>query len=94
VDAAWSRFRGSTARLDQLPRDGTITRLIDEIKGLADQVQRETDDNAAEGVFAEAIARGLTGDPNDILLKVSGLVHIATQWDIDAAAARALFAVP
>jgi hypothetical protein len=38
------------------------------------------------------MARGLTGDPNDILLNVSGLVHIATQWDIDPAAAGALLA--
>jgi hypothetical protein len=90
LDAASSRFRDSTARLDRLPRDGTIARLDEEIKRLSDRVQRETADLVAGGGFAEAMARGLTGDPNDIFLNVSGLVHIATLWDIDPAAAGAL----
>lgn len=92
MDAAGSRFRDATARLDALPRDETIAGLIDEIDGLADQVQRVIDDQATEGVFAEAMARGLTGDRNDAFLNVSGLVYIATQWDLGPAGAEALLA--
>lgn len=92
VDAAISRFRDATVRLNALPRDEIIAKLIDEIDTLADRVQREADDHASEGVFAEAIAGGLTGDHNDAFLNVSGLVYIATQWDLDPAVAQALLA--
>jgi hypothetical protein len=92
IDAASGRFRDATARLDRMPRDGTIARLTDQIEQLADRVQRETDDHAAEGVFAEAMACALTSNPNDTLLNVSGLVHSATQWDIDPTTAGALLA--
>lgn len=92
VNAAVSRFRDATARLDALPRDEIIAGLIDEINGLAHQVQREIDDQATEGVFAEAIAGGLTGDRSDAFLNVSGLVYIATQWDLDPAGAEAFLA--
>jgi hypothetical protein len=92
VDAAVSRFRDATARLDALPRDEIIAGLIDEIDGLADTVQREVDEHATEGVFAEAMAGGLTGDHNDTFLNASGLVYIAAQWDLDPAGAEALLA--
>ena len=90
VDAAMSRFRDATARLDALPRDEVIAGLIDEIDGLTHQVQREIEEKATEGVFAEAIADGLTGRRSDAFLKVSGLVYIAMQWDLDPAGAEAL----
>jgi hypothetical protein len=92
ADEAWSRFRDATTRLDALPRDETITALIHEIGRLAGHVHREVDDQAAEGEFAEAIARGLTGDAGDTFLNVSGLLYIATQWDIDPAGAEVLLA--
>jgi hypothetical protein len=88
--AAASRFRDARACLDALPRDETIVGLIGQLDGLGDQVGREIDDHATEGVFAEAVARGLTGDPSAAFLNVSGLVYIATQWDIDPASAEAL----
>jgi hypothetical protein len=92
VDAAVSRFRGAAARLDALPRDEVIAGLIDEIDELARRVQREIDDQATEGVFAEAIIGGLTGNRSNAFLNVSGLVYIATQWDLDPASAEAILA--
>lgn len=92
VDAAVSRFREAAARLDALPRDEIIAGLRDEIYGLAHRVQREVDEHATECVFAEAIAGGLTGDANDALRNVSGLLYIATQWDLDPAGAGAILA--
>jgi hypothetical protein len=92
VDAAISRFRDATARLDALPRDEITAGLRDEINGLADRVQREVDAYTTEGVLAEAIAGGLTGDANDALRNVSGLLYIATQWDLDPAGAVAMLA--
>jgi hypothetical protein len=38
------------------------------------------------------MARGLTGDASDTFLSVSGLLYIATQWDIDPAGAEVLLA--
>jgi hypothetical protein len=92
VDAAVSRIRDATARLDALPRDEIIAGLIDEIDGLIRQVQREIEEKATEGVFAEAIADGLTGHRNDAFLNISGLVYIAMQWDLDPASAEAFLA--
>jgi hypothetical protein len=92
VDAALSRFRDARACLDALPRDEIIAGLIDEIDGFADRVQREIDAHATEGVFAEVIAGGLTGTRDDAFLRVSGLVYVAMQWDLDPAAAEILLA--
>lgn len=90
ADEARGRFRDAITRLDALPRDETITGLIDEIGRLAGHVHNETDDQATQGKFAETMARGLTGDVNDTSLNVSELIYIATQWDLDPADAEVL----
>lgn len=92
VDAAVSRFRDATVRLEALPRDDITAGLVKEIDALAVRVQREVDDHDTDGVLAEAMAGGLTGDPNDAVLNLSGLVYIATRWDLDPAGAEALLA--
>ncbi len=92
VDAAVSRFHDATVRLEALSRDDITAGLIEEIDALAVRVQHEVDDHVTKGVFAEAMAEGLTGDHNDAFLKVSGLVYIATQWDLDPAGAESLVA--
>jgi hypothetical protein len=92
VDAAVSRFRDASVRLEALPRDEITAGLINEIDALADRVQHEVDDHTTESVFADAMAGGLTGDHNDAFLNVSGIVYIATQWDLDPAGAEALLA--
>jgi hypothetical protein len=89
ADDAVSRFHDAKARIDALPRDEITSRLIDEIDGLAERVQCEVDEHATDGVLAEAMAGGLTGDHNDTFLNVSGLVYVATQWDLDPAGAEA-----
>lgn len=92
VDAAVSRFRVATARLEALPRDEITAGLKEEIDALAVRVQREVDDHATEGVLAEAMAGELTGDHNDAVLNVSGLIYIATQWDLNPADTEAFLA--
>lgn len=94
VDAAWNRFRDATVCLDTLPRDEAIAELIDEIGGITSRVDREINDQATESMFAEAMARGLTGDASDAFFNVSGLVYVATQWDLDPAGAVAFLASP
>ena len=88
TDSASSRFRDSAARLDALPRDEITAALIDEIDRLAGQVHREIHRQAPEGEFAQAMARGLTGDVSDTFLHISRLVYIATQWDLDPVGTR------
>lgn len=90
VHAAVSRFREARARLDTLPSDELMAGIMEQIDGLTYRVQREVDEHATEGFFAEAMAGGLTGDHNDAVNNVSGLLYIATQWDVDPAGARAL----
>lgn len=92
VDEAISQFRDARARLDALPRDEVTACLIDEIDELADQVQGEVDDHVTDGVFAEAMANGLTGNHNDASFTISGLTYIATQWDVDPTGAEAMLA--
>lgn len=92
VDTTVNRFRDATARLDALPRDEITAALINEINELSNRVQREVDEHATEGVLAEAMAGGLTGRHNDTFLSISGLIYIATQWDLDPAGAEAILA--
>lgn len=94
ANAVISRFRDAMAHLDALPRDEIIARLVDEVESLALQVQREADDPTDAGTFAQAMTGALTGDQNDTMLNILGLVYIATQWDLDPASAEALLAGP
>ncbi|WIX92577.1 hypothetical protein [Amycolatopsis sp. DG1A-15b] len=92
VNAAVSRFRHTAANLEALHRDQITAGLIEEIEGFANRVQHEIDEHTTEGVFAEAMASAFTGDPNETFVNVSGLIYIATQWDLDPASAEAAIA--
>lgn len=60
-----------------------VTREISgALQALADRVQAERDGGGAQPCFAEAVVLGAT-EPNEEYAQMSGMVLIASEWDVD-----------
>jgi RecA/RadA recombinase len=94
VDETARRFDDAQDRLEALPSDDVTAGLIEQVDLLADRVRREVDEQTTEGVFAQALASGLTANPDDSFFTVAGLQYVATQWDLDPARALDFFNTP
>jgi hypothetical protein len=90
ADDALARFKGAVEDLTRLREDAATRALTEELALLADRVQSEVDECATTGTLAGEFARGLNGETPDGFARVTLLIYLATEWDLDPAAATAL----